>query len=238
MNTADPVRLASVMADGTRFSVYRHLVEAAPRPVSAQEVADRFHLHPNVARLHLNKLEEIGLVVSDTERSGRGGRPYRVYRPSGQSLHLSLPPRDYQLLSELLCQALALLGDRGLEALEEVGRRHGREVARDAVRRLPPEDPLTEEALLGAVAGVLSEQGLLARVAPSERGTVLTLHNCSFAEVADRFPQLICRLCRGLVQGVLAPGAGASPGEAAGAAVRGEESRAKGDARCAYVVAP
>ncbi len=236
MNAADPVRLAAVVADGTRFAVYRHLVEAAPRPVSAQEIAERFHLHPNVARLHLNRLEEIGLVVSDTERSGRGGRPYRVYRPSGQALHLSLPPRDYQLLSELLCRALTLLGDRGLEALEEVGRRHGREVAQDAAGRLPAEEPVTEEALLGAVADVLSEQGLLARVAPSERGAVLTLHNCSFAEVADRFPQLICRLCRGLVQGVLASGEGASAEEAAGAALRGEESRAKGDARCAYVL--
>lgn len=243
MASGDPVRVASVLGDPTRFSVYQHLVAAAPRPVSAQEVAELFGLHPNVARLHLKKLEEIGLVASRAQRSGKGGRPHRVYSLSGHALSINLPPRDYQLLSELLCQALALLGERGLEALEEVGRRHGREAARAVAGRVADEAASDPDLYLQAAARVLSEQGLLARVAPGRAGAVLTLHNCNFAEVAERFPELICRLCRGLVEGVLERQPGPPPGGAAGeppgaAAVREEGSRTRGDACCSYVVEP
>lgn len=201
----DPLRIAAVLSDPTRFSIYQYIVSGGGQGVTVQEIAARFGLHPNVARLHLNRLKEIGLLTARPEKSGRGGRPGLSYTPSGKALSLNLPPRDYRLLSELLCRALSLLGDQGLKALEEVGRAYGHQLAEQVYDRLPlPREEVSVEDLLAAAARALSAQGLAARVVSSGGvSATLRLGNCTFEEVAASFPRFICHLCRGLVQGVL-----------------------------------
>lgn len=229
----DPLKIGAVLGDPTRFSIYQYLATSGVPAVSAQDIAQRFGLHPNVARMHLNKLKEIGLLVARPEKTGRGGRPSFVYALSGESVSLNLPPREYRLLAELLCRALALLGEQGLVALEEVGRGYGRQLADQVYAQLevPPEDVPVEQ-LLVAAAQVLSQQGLEAEVVrDGGASATLTLHNCSFEEVAARYPRFICHLCRGLVQGLL-------EAHLAVAHVRGGESIAHGARQCAYVAEP
>lgn len=226
----DPLKIASVLGDPTRFSIFQYLVSDKAKGVSVQDIAGRFDLHPNVARMHLNKLKEIGLLVAHQEKSGRGGRPGMVYAPSGKSLSLNFPHREYRLLSELLCRALSHLGPQGMAALEEVGRAHGRQVTEEIYHGLglPPEDVSMEDLLAGA-AQALTNQGLEARVVSAGGvSTTLRLTNCSFEEVASRYPQLICHLCRGLVQGVL-------EAHRAVARVRSGGAIARGDEGCEYV---
>lgn len=225
----NPMKIGAVLGDPTRYSIYRYLLSGAGR-VTVQDVASRFDLHPNVARMHLNKLKEIGLLVAHSEKSGHTGRPGHVYELSGESVSLNLPPRDYRLLSELLCQALATMGDQGLVALEEVSRTYGRKLAHEVYAGLgvPPGEVSVRKLLEGA-ATALSHQGLEAEVV-IERGVAATLkiRNCSFEEVAARHPQFICHLCHGLVQGVLET-------HLAVANLREDASIARGDKHCAYV---
>lgn len=226
----DPLKIAAVLGDPTRFSIYQHLVSQAEGAVTVQEVAARFDLHPNVARMHLNRLTEIGLLSARPEKSGRGGRPGLVYAPSGQSLSLNFPPREYRLLSELLCRALGSFGPEGLKALEEVGRAHGRQVAEQVYAQIPlPPEQVSVEDLLAGAARALTAQGLEARVVRSGGvSATLRLNNCSFEEVASRFPQFICHLCHGLVQGVL-------EAHLAVTRVRERSSILRGDQGCEYV---
>lgn len=226
----DPHKIAAVLGDPTRFSIYQHIVSPGVRTVTAQGVAARFGLHPNVARMHLNKLKEVGLLVARTEKSGKGGRPGLAYAPSGQPLSLHFPPREYRLLSELLCQALNLLGEEGLAALEEVARGYGRQVAGQVYDRLgvPPEEVAVADLLAGA-SQALTQQGLDATVVRAGTASAtLRLNNCSFEEVAARYPLFVCRLCRGVVRGVL-------EAHLAIAQVRAEASIMRGDRSCDYV---
>lgn len=226
----DPLKIGAVLGDPTRYSIYRYIAESGVDGVTAQQIADHFGLHPNVARLHLNKLKEIGLLVAQAEKSGRGGRPGLVYKLSGESVSLNLPPREYRLLSELLCRALSLCGDQGLVALEEVGRSYGRQVANQVYSELglPPQEVSVDTLFEGAVRA-LTRNGLEAQISRSPSGSAtLTLKNCSFEEVAARYPRFICQLCHGLVQGVLET-------HLAVANLQDRASKARGDRHCAYI---
>lgn len=197
-------RIAAVLSDPTRFSIYQYVVGGGAEAVSAQEVAAAFGLHPNVARMHLNRLREIGLLTARRAKGRHGGRPGLVYAPSGKSLSLNFPPRDYRLLADLLCQAVGALGAEGLRAVEAAGRAYGQQLGEELYASLARGgEPVSVADLLAGAARALSAQGLTARVESAGPAATLRLQNCAFAEVAASHPRLICHLCRGLVQGLL-----------------------------------
>jgi predicted ArsR family transcriptional regulator len=71
-------RTARALGTGTRASIYQRLGEHGdPRTVA--DVADEFNLHPNVARAHLEKLAELGLVTVGQRKHPGGGRPAKLY---------------------------------------------------------------------------------------------------------------------------------------------------------------
>ncbi|WP_321164154.1 helix-turn-helix transcriptional regulator [Tepidibacillus decaturensis] len=130
----DTLKLTSVLADPTRFAIYQY-VSSMGRAVNVQEIADKFGIHPNVARLHLSKLEDVNLLKSITEKTGRGGRPSRVYTLSDEVVSLQFPPRDYKLLAKIAIETLLSFGEEGKKALVEMGRNFGREAARQAMMK-------------------------------------------------------------------------------------------------------
>ena len=78
------LKITSVLADPTRYEIYQYITRKH-QEVTVQEIADAFHIHPNVARLHLTKLEDVNMLVSETKKTGKGGRPSRLYRLSDVS---------------------------------------------------------------------------------------------------------------------------------------------------------
>ena len=68
--------ITSAFGDPTRRDIYLHAREAAAG-LTAAEAADRFDLHPNVARHHLDKLASGGYLEISVERveGARAGRP-------------------------------------------------------------------------------------------------------------------------------------------------------------------
>jgi DNA-binding transcriptional ArsR family regulator len=120
--TASVAAVTSAFGDPTRRDIYLFVRESSGLPaggVTATEVAERFELHPNVARHHLEKLTGGGyltvapahpadVIGGDTARSA--GRPSKLYRTGDVDATLSLPPRHDDLLAQLLARALDLLG--------------------------------------------------------------------------------------------------------------------------------
>lgn len=69
-------RTAKVLSLPTRAAILALLLRSGSKTV--KEIADHFHIHPNVARAHLDLMVEAGFLATDTRRQEKG-RPAKVY---------------------------------------------------------------------------------------------------------------------------------------------------------------
>jgi predicted ArsR family transcriptional regulator len=226
--------ITSAFGDPTRREIYLFAHERSDGEaggVTAAEVAERFDLHPNVARHHLDKLAGGGYVEVATGRTSTGaGRPSKRYRVTSPEMSLELPVRHDDLLVTLLGKALSLLPDETAAAMaEEVGLEYGKAMA--AAMGGPARDALTDSAAqrsfrtaLHAVADALTAHGFAAHAERHRDGLRIVSEHCPFGGAAIEHP-VICAVDRGLVRGML----GALYGEAEAAT---SSSRPMGDERC------
>ncbi|NGQ93691.1 helix-turn-helix domain-containing protein [Brevibacillus sp. SYP-B805] len=200
---SDAQKLTSALADPTRFSIYQ-FVAASKDALTVQEIADHFAIHPNVARLHLGKLEDVDLIKSFPDKSGKGGRPCRLYALSDQVVSLQFPPRDYQLLAEIAIESLLSLGEVGEQALIKMGYRIGREMAKRAMEQHPI-DPAAAplEETLAHINRLVIAQGLKPDIECVDAGTIrFRVYNCTFSETARRFANSVCKLHNSMLTGI------------------------------------
>lgn len=217
--------ITSAFGDPTRREIYL-FARDSDGGVTAGEVAERFKLHPNVARHHLDKLAAGGYLDVNVGREHAGaGRPSKRYRATSGDLHL--PPRRDDLLVSLLGRALASLPrDAAEELAEQVGEEYGRSLA---LAMSPAEGHRSRKVALQAVAEALTAHGFAAH-AEARGGGVLAIINehCPFGTAAQENP-VVCAVDRGIVKGML----GVLSGEAA---PNQESSRARGDSACVTLV--
>lgn len=195
-------KLADVFGDPTRRSIYRHL-RTADAPLSAGEVGDAFGLHRTVARAHLEKLKELGLVECGTRRRDGGGRPAKTYELTDERLEIMLPPRRYERLARLLLR----LVDTSLEpaaaaaAASTLGRAYGTDLALDVLGAdAKPPVTLSPEAVLGW----MDEAGYSVSLDDGPPGVLaVKVTNCVYRELAEEYPDIVCRFDCGLVCGML-----------------------------------
>lgn len=224
--------ITSAFGDPTRRDIYL-FVRDAGHGVTASEVAERFELHPNVARHHLDKLAGGGYVEVGIERSeGAGaGRPSKRYRVSEEAAEIELPVRHDDLLVTLLGKTLARLPRADAEAIaEEVGVEYGRAMAA-SIGASSPESADVQRSFrtaLHVVADALTAHGFAAHA--EKRGNELRIvsEHCPFGDTAIEHP-VICAVDRGLVKGML----GALYGDASTAT---ESSLPMGDDVCVTAV--
>ena len=189
---------AQVLADERRREVYL-FVSKSSGPVTVNEVAERFRIHRNAAKHHLDRLLEAGLLRAEFRRvNGRrgpgAGRPSKLYSSTDAEISFSVPERHYDLLAHLLLTALTQ-GDE----LETVGARFGLQLAH--ARRLErPDDDVTE-----GVQAILDGLGFRPSVETDDSGHLwITTESCPFGWVAAEASEgQICRLDRAIVGGVL-----------------------------------
>jgi predicted ArsR family transcriptional regulator len=229
--------ITSAFGDPTRREIYlfvhgrsdAHGPDGSePGPgVTAGEVAERFALHPNVARHHLDKLAGGGYVEVATDRTGAGaGRPSKRYRVTAPEMSLELPVRHDELLVNLLGKALSLLPNDVAERIaEEVGQQYGQAMATamgPAAGAVEP--PKSFRTALHAVADALTAHGFAAHAERHNDGLRIVSDHCPFGAAPIEHP-VICAVDRGLVRGML----GALYGDAAAST---SSSRARGDDTC------
>jgi predicted ArsR family transcriptional regulator len=216
-------RLGDVFGDPTRRNIFWYLRRAA-EPLTASQVADEFGLHRTVARAHLEKLGEVGLLVTGTRRRAGGGRPAKTYEVSGERLEVMLPPRRYERLSRNLLRLIATqLDPAAAEAAAfDLGRAYGEQTAAAVIGE---HEHVPARLAPHAVAAWMDESGYNVRLSEEPGALVLEVHNCVFSELAREFPDIVCPFDRGTMCGML----GVSP-----AVHRQTHALSSGDSFCRH----
>jgi|SRR5690349_11732853 predicted ArsR family transcriptional regulator len=185
------VEAIGALQEPVRRAVYERAV-ATGEPVSRNEIADALGIGRTLAAHHLDKLVEAGLLEASfarvNGRSGPGaGRPAKLYRRSPAEHALSLPPRDYRMLAEMLADAVEAAGADG--ALQDAARRQGERVA---AQRGDASDRAEAVQLLKTLG-----------FEPYVDGSCVRLRNCPFDAVAKSHPGLVCGASLAFVEGLL-----------------------------------
>jgi predicted ArsR family transcriptional regulator len=199
------LKVAGVLADSTRFSIYRYITKIN-RAVNVVEIADKFSIHPNVARLHLSKLEEVKLLNSASDKSGRGGRPSILYSLSNEEITLQFPTKNYRMFATIALDALHTFGKEGRETFYNMGRIYGRESAlqkliRDGISFV---DELTLEQKIKSIIEILEADGVNPRIELVDDNSIsFSLNSCLFIRCTDEEKNaMICTMHNNIFRGI------------------------------------
>jgi predicted ArsR family transcriptional regulator len=201
MTTSDDLTALGALAEPSRRALYDHVV-AAGSPVSREQAAQAVGLPVHSAKFHLDRLVDEGLLEVEFKRlSGRSGpgagRPTKLYRRSGRTLDVSLPPRRYDLAGAILATAFDAVTATGIalrDAVAAAAATTGRELAGH------PPAPSARRPL-AKVAQLLERYGYEPRLSPD--GTELALDNCPFDRLAQEHTDLVCSMNLALVEGAI-----------------------------------
>jgi predicted ArsR family transcriptional regulator len=153
------------------------------RPVTADEVAVRFHVHRSVARSRLDRLAEAGLLsVGFERRTGRSGpgagRPAKIYSVPPETAALEFPDRHYDRLFGHLIDAVPE------SALARVGAQFAHDLAPEEPR---DRDPRAAAERACTVLGRLGFQAAVEDV--SDRRVTITTPTCPLRPLVVANPE-------------------------------------------------
>lgn len=191
-------RIIQLLAEPTRLKIYRAIFTAAGKAQSVRDIASKFRLHPNVARMHLEKLAGAGLLESVYRKSEKGGRPAREYRTGSKVVTANFPPREYHLLADITLTAL----EKG-ETPDAVAREMGFELGQQSMQKAGLSRASSIKNRISSLKKLAERQGLSAEfVTTGKRGLDVRIHNCIFKELSSQHADLVCLLHQQLFVGV------------------------------------
>jgi predicted ArsR family transcriptional regulator len=200
--SAAAAAIAAAFGDASRRGIFLYAREQ--QGVTASEVAERFALHPNVARHHLDKLVAGGYLEVYVDHSSGVGRPSKRYQAAAGADTSAVPAHRDDLLVLLLARLLPLVEPSEAERVAyEVGADYGRTLG---VQMAPGEAPRSVRSAMQAVADALTAHGFAAHAAGATVGTAVSetvvRSHCPFGDAAIQNP-VLCAADRGLVEGLL-----------------------------------
>jgi predicted ArsR family transcriptional regulator len=174
----DAVRAVAALDDAQRTRLYRAVREAGA-PVTRKEAAQQVGISRKLAAFHLDRLVDAGLLEASYDRpadaAARIGRAPKQYRASDVEVEISVPERHYDVVGEILIDALAVSrpDETPTEAVSRVAYERGYTLGADAratrrLGRLGPERATT--VLVELLAGLGPRSGRSAKLpVPSAR---------------------------------------------------------------------
>lgn len=203
INMIHPLKITSTLADDTRFQIYEYMLQEK-KPFTVQNIAVRFGIHPNVARLHLTKLTEINVIESDYLKTGKGGRPGRVYKASVQGISLSFPRRDESTLLKWTLQLLEELGPDALTKCKNISYKDG---FQEMQTFFTDDSKIHQEITFDQKIELLSSSAALLGYIPtitettSGKKIIFSMHNCPFNSQLFTNAEIICALHESYLKG-------------------------------------
>jgi predicted ArsR family transcriptional regulator len=200
------LEIASLAAldDPIRRRLYEYVVDQA-KPVSRDMAASGVEIARHIAKFHLDKLVEEGLLEAEYRRpSGKtgpgAGRPTKYFRRSSREISVSIPERHYDLAARVLAQAITASQTGGISiasALEKTATSFGQVMAQEVQIKLGELSSKTEVA--DAISEVLDEHGY----EPRKEDRRLLLANCPFHSLATEYTTLICGINHNLMNALI-----------------------------------
>jgi predicted ArsR family transcriptional regulator len=190
----------AALVDPVRRSLYEH-VRLQDHPVTREEAADAVAISRTLTAFHLDKLVDAGLLRARYEAPpdkarGRGRTP-KVYEATDDGLTLSVPPRQYELVGEILADAVAEQPTNAARAAADIAFEHGQQIGAAFLTRPVPRCA-GADAEMTAACSALTDLGFEPRV-----GDELSLRNCPFHALAQRQTALICGINQAFIGGLL-----------------------------------
>lgn len=178
-----------VLAQPTRLRLFALLGELK-RPAGTVELAERLDLHPNGVRIHLERMQQAGLVKRAQVRDKRG-RPPDAWTIASDARPGGSAPRAYQDLGRWLARALRAR-QRSLRGIEETGRQIGRELA--------PQGAADADAFEASLTALGFQPAARAH---DDDVVTFCLRNCPYRDAVRENQPAICALHKGITRGLL-----------------------------------
>ena len=193
------IRAVAVLDDELRRGMYT-FIRAARRPVTRDEAAAAVGISRKLAAFHLDKLVDAGVLRAGVQRSPRTvGRAPKVYEPVETDISVSIPPRQPDLLADILLDAVLAEDDSAKSAALRVARERGADLG-TAEREQSRPGRLGAERALTLAASALQRNGF----EPDRRSpTCVRLRTCPFHPLAAKAPELVCGINHAFVSGLL-----------------------------------
>jgi predicted ArsR family transcriptional regulator len=176
----------AVLAEPVRRALYR-FVAAQAEPVSREEAAAGTAVAHHIAKFHLDKLVDDGLL--DVE--------YR--RPLGRQVSVSVPERRYELVGQLFARAVTRAERERVpvsQALRQAAQEEGHTLGQVALQKA---DSKARSAVRDAAIQTLTDCGYEPRVDADG----VCLINCPFHSLAVEYTELVCGMNLHLMDGML-----------------------------------
>lgn len=191
----ETLRGLSALADEIRRRLY-DFVASHDEPITRDLAASHAGISRTLAAYHLDILVDAGLLGTTFARrdgaTGPGaGRPAKHYFRITEERSISVPPRDYELLADLLSSAVDDDDSTGVvrDALMDAAKKEGRRAGAEA-------EHLTDDELVE----LLRKRGY----EPEVTGTGdIDMRNCPFHRLSRTHTDLVCGLNHALLEGVL-----------------------------------
>lgn len=199
----DPIEAVATLEEPNRQRLY-DLVVSSRQPVGRDEAASALDMSRELAAFHLDRLVEAGLL--DTEyrrRSGRtgpgAGRPAKLYRRGDREIAVSLPPRRYDMVADVMATALDRLGGGpAIDSVTAVARERGTAVGSDARRKAGARPG--RRRLRAALFDTLRGTGFEPETAPAG---FVCLRNCPYDALVPDHRDLTCGMNLAWAEGVI-----------------------------------
>jgi predicted ArsR family transcriptional regulator len=209
------------LVDPVRRALF-DIVRRARHPMTREQAAEAGAISRSLAAFHLDKLVDAGLLrahYDEGERPKGRGRPPKVYAPVDDAVIVAIPERRYELVGQILADAIAEDPDDVSAAARRGARERGRRTgAALAAARRSPRRPLRARSDVSSRAvgddldlacRTLSDLGFEPeaepdQTEPDQTEPTIVLHNCPFHRLAVRQPELVCGLNQAFVAGLLA----------------------------------
>lgn len=190
-----PLKITSTLADETRFSIYEYMLQHKEY-FSVQDIARQFNIHSNVARLHLTKLSEIGIISAEYLNTGKGGRPGRVYRAKQEGIHLSFPRRDQSLLIKWSIELIHELGEEALQKAIQISYKDGKKSMQQILNDYKHKQPLSFKNKINILTQSASLIGYIVEIEdePIMKTITFSIFNCPFHDQFSQYGEIICKL--------------------------------------------
>ena len=197
---AEKIEAVSLLEDSMRRNIY-FCVPVSPAFVDRDRVASALGIRRNLAAFHLDKLAERGLLNVMYRRvsgkTGRGaGRPRKLYQRSGTEIGVSIPERNYGLMTQLLAAALEAAGKRPHRKLALAARERGARLGQETVATGGP--VRSRRDARAALVNVLVNQGY----EPYLKSRAVYMRNCPFHPVVGKHRDVVCSANTALMTGL------------------------------------